>query len=386
MPPDRFMPRYITELDGLRGVAVIAVMIFHANIPFFKGDKFLQGGFIGVDIFFVLSGFLITSILVSEFDRTGSISLKNFYIRRFLRLGPALIGLLVVFCLTSFMVLNEEEARKNYFDAIISAAYLSNWARAFLIHPPDYLGHTWSLSIEEQFYIIWPIILFFLLRITQKRQYVLITATFFALLSWALRSHLANNGATIARLFNGLDTRADALMLGCAVGVMLSNGFLKPTTLKLLQRLLPLLNIFSIVGLLFFSVLSNWYVLWMHYWGFFIVELFTVIIILNVTINSKGIFNKILMMKWLVWIGSISYGLYLWHYPIFRTISSLGLQGWSKFIVGIVITFIISIISYYALELPILKLKTKFANPKGHSDILPSVANIVCSKTYNISS
>ena len=127
---------YIPELDGLRGIAIIGVMVFHTKIPF------LAGGTIGVNIFFVLSGFLITVLLVQEFDKFQSINLKNFYIRRVLRLAPALILMLLVFCLLSFILLSKERAYWNYIDSIISLVYLSNWAKAFSIHPPDFLLHT----------------------------------------------------------------------------------------------------------------------------------------------------------------------------------------------------------------------------------------------------
>lgn len=377
------MPKYIPELDGLRGVAIIAVMLFHANIPFFKGDKFLQGGFIGVDIFFVLSGFLITSILISEFDRTGSINLKNFYIRRFLRLAPALTALLIVFCLISFMVLNEEEAKKNYIDAFISAFYLSNWARAFLIHPPDFLGHTWSLSIEEQFYVLWPIILFLFLNVFKERKFVIISIAIIALLSWLLRIYLANNGASIARLFNGLDTRADALMVGCTVAAMLSSRLFNSTVPALLYRLLSILSVLSVLGLCTFAILSNWYVLWMHYLGFFIVELLTAIVIFDIIVNPDCFLKNLLRMKWLVWVGSISYGLYLWHYPVFRAISSMGFQGWAKFTVGMLSTLMLSWLSYRTLELPVLKLKTRFTGSNSKRATLPSTGNAQCAETCN---
>lgn len=170
----------------------------------------LQGGYLGVDVFFVLRGFLITTLIVEEFDRAGSVSLKNFYIRRILRLAPALIALLTVYCIVSLVTLSENLARKNYLEALITAAYLSNWARAFSIHPPDFLGHTWSLSIEEQFYMLWPILLLGLLRWIRRRSHVVLIAVALALVAGIERVLLAMAGATSERLYNGLDTRADA--------------------------------------------------------------------------------------------------------------------------------------------------------------------------------
>ncbi|MBI5198284.1 MAG: acyltransferase, partial [Nitrospirae bacterium] len=120
-----FESGYIPALDGVRGIAILLVLIFHTEVPF------LKGGYIGVDIFFVLSGFLITGILIKEFDRKNSVSLKNFYMRRVLRLAPALLILLAVFCLLSVVFFREAQVKSNLIDALIALFYASNWARAF---------------------------------------------------------------------------------------------------------------------------------------------------------------------------------------------------------------------------------------------------------------
>jgi len=347
---------YIPELDGLRGAAILGVMIFHSGASFFKG------GFIGVDIFFVLSGFLITTLLIQEFDASGSVSLKNFYMRRVLRLGPALVAFLIVFCLVSFAVLSQENAQRNYVDAIISLAYLTNWARAFSIHPPDFLGHTWSLSIEEQFYIVWPIILLTMLRVSKKRHHVVVVAVAIALLSWIFRVYLSMNAAPPERLYNGLDTRADTLMVGCTLGILLSSGLVSEKAKKILQKLLVVIAPFSVAFLLAFSMFSDssdpqrYY-----YWGFIVVALLTAALILDVLMNSQSIVKKFLAMRWLVWVGSISYGLYLWHYPIYRTMSALGFHDLDIITIGSLVTFIVAALSYYLMERPLLKLKKRFA-------------------------
>ncbi len=211
---------YVPELDGMRGIADLAVMAYHARTPF------LNGGFIGVDIFFVLSGFLITSLIINEYDSSASLNFKYFYMRRLLRLGPALILLLLVFVMLSMIFLSKDKAQSNIITAIISLFYMSNWARAFSIHPLDYLGHTWSLSIEEQFYILWPLTLLVMLRAFKNRWIIAIMTLSFALTSWILRIQLIQNGTTFNRLYNGLDTRADALMIGCALGVIISSDLL----------------------------------------------------------------------------------------------------------------------------------------------------------------
>lgn len=354
---------YVPELDGLRGVAILCVMVFHAG--------FLNGGFIGVDVFFVLSGFLITTLLIQEFDGSGSISLRNFYVRRILRLGPALIAMLIVFCLASFAVLSEEKAHSNYVDAIISLVYLSNWARAFSIHPPDYLGHTWSLSMEEQFYIIWPIILLVLLRVLKNRHYVAVIAVAVALLSWLFRVRLSMWGASPMRLYNGLDTRADTLMIGCTLAIVLSCGLVTENMEKLLQKSLKIIAPVSVAILFAFSIFGDWRDPRMYYYGFLVIELMTVLLVLDILINPRSMVRKFLAMRWLVWVGSISYGLYLWHYPIYRTISDHGFSRLTVITVGSLLTFFVAVFSYYVMERPILRLKKRFTGITSNNSILP---------------
>ncbi len=346
---------YVPELDGLRGIAILAVMFFHAEIQFF------EGGFIGVDIFFVLSGFLITSLLVQEFDCMGArINLQHFYMRRVLRLGPSLICLLVVFCLISSLVLGKEMAIKNFIDAVISLVYLSNWARAFELHPPDFLGHTWSLSIEEQFYILWPVVLLTLLRIIKNRWYIVFASALVALFSWLLRLYLVMNDATVERVYNGLDTRADALMVGCTLGVLISSSLISENIKEYLSKYLIVIAPFSMICLLAFSIFSKWQDPRMYYLGFFVIELLTATLILDILVGKRSIVGKILAMKWLIWVGSVSYGLYLWHYPIFRTILALGFNHLTVILIGTILTLIVAACSYYFLERPILKFKKSF--------------------------
>lgn len=357
MEQEKFQLKYSPELDGLRGAAILSVMAFHAGAPF------LKGGFIGVDIFFVLSGFLITSLLASEYDRYGSVSLKNFYMKRVLRLAPALILLLLAFCLASFMFLSNQKAISNYVDSIISLFYLSNWARAFSLHPPDFLGHTWSLSIEEQFYIVWPILLLTLLRFSSSRKVVVFFTVSLALLAWAFRVYLHMKGATPERLYNGLDTRADALMVGCALGVAYASGFFNKQALKIMpSRILAFIATVSALILLAFSVGANWRAPYMYQFAFFAIEILTAFIVIDIMANNRSILRRIVATRVLVWVGSISYGLYLWHYPIYRAMFSLELNGLTVITVGSLLTFVVAVLSYYLMEKPILKLKKTFCS------------------------
>jgi len=353
-----FVVHYTPELDGLRGIAVLAVMMYHTDAPY------LLGGFIGVDIFFVLSGFLITTLLVQEFDESGSICLKNFYMRRVLRLAPALFGLLLALCLVSFFVLDAQKAKSNYVDALISLFYLSNWARALSIHPPDFIAHTWSLSIEEQFYIIWPCTLYFMLKLSKDRKLVLAATAAIAIVSWILRIHLFANGTSIERIYNGLDTRADALMVGCALGIFHSSGFAYATIQNSIRKYLSFAAVLSCLCLIIVSFMADWRGQRMIYYGYFAVELSTALLIWQILTSPNTGFRSFFSLKWLVWSGSISYGRYLWHYPIYRLMRALGFQTFAVVFAGSLLTFLVAALSFYCLERPILKLKKHFGREK----------------------
>ncbi|KFN43088.1 acyltransferase family protein [Arenimonas oryziterrae] len=340
-----FRLAHLPQLDGLRGTAILAVMIFHAEPPF------LAGAFIGVDVFFVLSGFLITSLLIHEFDRTGAISLRTFYVRRLFRLGPALVLMLAVFCLASLVLLEREAAQRNLVDALICLGYMTNWARAFGVHASDFLGHTWSLSIEEQFYVFWPLVLLGLLKFTRHRGQVALAAAGLAGLSWFLRAAMTWQGAPIERVYNGLDTRLDALMIGCAVAAALSSGQMGATVSRWTTRLAPV----ALLGLLAFCVVGNWMQPWIYTWGLFAVAVGAAILIVDVVLRPGSLIGRALAAQWLAWVGTISYGLYLWHYPIFRSLSVMG-YGWpATLAIGTLATFAVSMVSYHLVERPLLR-------------------------------
>lgn len=355
MPSARYSPGYSPELDGLRGAAILIVMVFHSDTPL------LQGGFIGVDIFFVLSGFLITSLLVKEFDHCGSVSLRNFYARRVLRLAPALLTLLFLYCAASFLLLNATRAHSNYIDSAISLLYVSNWARAFSIHPPDFLGHTWSLSIEEQFYIAWPILLIALLRALPTRRSAVGVAVFIAFFVWMIRVYLHADGATPERLYNGLDTRADGLMMGSSLGIAFASGFFDRNSRKrVIAKILSLIAPASALGLLAFASCTGqavWRAPYMYHFGFVAIEILTVVVLADLMINQDSVIGRLLRARSLVWIGSISYGLYLWHYPIYRAMFALDFGGLAVVTAGSAITFVVASLSYYLMEAPVLRLK-----------------------------
>ncbi len=335
----------------------MGVMAFHAGTPF------LKGGFIGVDVFFVISGFLITRLLSIEFSRSNTLNLKHFYIRRFLRLTPALIVMLFTTSILSMLFLDRSRAESNVIDAIIAAAYLSNWARAFSVHAPDIVGHTWSLSIEEQFYLMWPCIFLLAKKCITRPCVIALGAACIGIASWVARCFLFELTHSPERVYNGLDTRLDGLMFGCVIGILFSDASCT-MMLAINHKALRYCCAISIIALLIMSVFCRWTNSWMIFIGYLASGVLTSIIIVSI-LELKESFvnsNRILTFSGIVWIGKISYGFYLWHYPVYRILQACGFRGLVVITFGTAITFGIAALSFYAIEMPFLRLKKHFGS------------------------
>jgi peptidoglycan/LPS O-acetylase OafA/YrhL len=285
---------YRPALDGLRGIAILAVLGWHVGIPGMEG-----AGQAGVTLFFVLSGFLITSILVEERERTGRIDFGRFYRRRAARLLPALFVLLAA---ASLMVLITWSA-DGAIAILASLFYVANWAQASHIDLFP-VQHTWTLSIEEQFYVAWPLLLSLLLLMRRRWALYAVVAGFVA--STALRYFFAPWAED--RALWGTDTRADALLAGCAVALLLT------------QRLIRLPSAAQVAAVAAFGItviigtppvlLSG---------GLTVIALSSAVLVLGVATTPWS------LLSWtpLRWVGSISYGLYLWHPFLFNAFSGL---------------------------------------------------------------
>jgi peptidoglycan/LPS O-acetylase OafA/YrhL len=302
---------------------------------------------VGVFIFFVLSGFLITRILVNEFDRTGKLDFRNFYARRFLRLMPALWVLLAIY-ITASIVRGGPHERACLLSAASAFAYFMNWTRAFKLGPEGALGHTWSLSVEEQFYIIMPFLLLILLRLFRRGSVWKILALM-ALTSASWRLSLALSGASLARIYNGLDTEAESLLIGGAIAIAPA-GHMVPFLNKF--RLIPVLCLTAV------AIFASWDQLVQTLcWS--VISLCTAWLI--IVIMETGAKKPFPMMSWLplVYLGRISYGVYLWHAPIGiwvgRHLSSSSCVV--DFAVTLGLAFGIAAISSHTIESPMLKLK-----------------------------
>lgn len=337
------------ELDGLRGVAILAVFFYHAHIPL------ILGGFIGVDIFFVLSGFLITSLLLQENFKFDSVSLKNFYIRRFLRLMPALLLLLIFFLIFSFVTQPAKNFSKTVKYSALAGLYLSDVARAFNISTMGYLMHTWSLSIEEHFYLLFPPLLIVLLKRFTLRNIALIFLSIIIIIS-IYRTTTFNpvdkSFHSIVRYYFGFDYRFDEILSGCLLAVIC---FWKGLP-KIHWMITGLAVLFLLICINFMPELSS-----LHLYILPLLNLATALLLIY-ALNSKP---KFLKNPILVWIGTVSYGLYLWHFVIFQIVANnVSENPYIVLFLGGPISLGITALSFYLLEKPCLKLKERFSSAK----------------------
>jgi peptidoglycan/LPS O-acetylase OafA/YrhL len=335
-------------LDGLRGLAISLVVLFHIPmLPF-------GGGFLGVDLFFVLSGFLITSLLLVEWQETSGISLKAFYARRALRLLPALVAVLVAAVLASALIDAPREASAMRRSALITVFYSANWFKAFGAYPRDELSHTWSLSVEEQFYLLWPLVLTLLLKNRSRiLTGVLLVAGIVA--SAGVRAWLWSSTGSWERVYFGSDTHADGLLCGALAAWILSwRGVPKG----------PLLNALAVPVLLLTGlvVCVSWPAdAFILQGGLLALNVGFALLVLTLVSSPWGWFRRLLEVAPLVWLGKISYGVYLWHVVVFWLLGragwGLGYWHWPAAAAG---TIGVSALSFYALERPILRLKRRF--------------------------
>ncbi len=307
---------YLPALDGIRALAVGAVVAYHLGV-----DQ-TPGGLLGVGIFFTLSGFLITGILRSSWERRGNFDLRHFWVRRARRLLPAVILLLVVVVSVTLLT-NRDELGVRGAEALAALFYVSNWTTIHLgvsyfqrFNGPGPLDHLWSLAVEEQFYVFWPLILWGLVTVWRRRwDRVALTTLGVAAVSFVLLWVLANPGFDNTRAYEGTDTRAGGLLVGAALGMLWRPSKLSATIAARPRLILDGVGVASLLVIALLVVRTDEYSIFIYRGGLLVLSLATAALI-AVTTHPASVLSKVVGAQPFRWIGERSYGIYLWHLPV----------------------------------------------------------------------
>ncbi|WP_205856925.1 acyltransferase family protein, partial [Phytoactinopolyspora endophytica] len=364
--------RYVPALDGLRGVAILGVLLFHAG--------HLGGGFLGVDLFFALSGYLITDLMLREIQVHGTVSLTAFWGRRIRRLLPALAVLLVGVTLLAWVLGDADLWQSARSDGPWVQANLVNWhligdsggywegfgsGQAF--------GHLWSIAVEEQFYLVWPVVLLLIARWAQRVETrVAVIAVLASAVSLALMILLVEAGDT-TRVYTGTDTRAFSLILGA----LMATGMVRRALVRFIGR-----RIDTVLALLVAALVTLWWVadgehsLWLFQGGLFAHSLAAALVVMLCAHAPSSLLARAFGWRPLRWLGLISYSLYLWHWPVFLYLSEqrLDLTGWTRTGVVCAVSIGLATLSKIFVEDPI-RFRAGWA--RGRSGLTAFVAAMV---------
>ena len=349
--------RYITGLDGIRAIAVIMVLAYHLKLALFKS------GFLGVTVFFVLSGYLITGILISEVEEEGTIDLKNFWLRRIRRLVPAVMSMAVVIIFVSAVV-NRIIFTKGCKDFLASVLGFNNWWQIFnkvsyfeAAGVPSPFTHCWSLAIETQFYLIYPLILLGIYKLVKSREegrakrgllFAGVTLML-ALISVILMIVLFDPQQDASRVYYGTDTRAFSLLFGALLAILWDYRMVPR---RLSASVNMVLGSVSFAVLLVMTIAINGSSNFWYRGGQFVGTILTVLVIYTVS-GRKTWLSRFLSNPVLKWIGDRSYSIYLWHYPIILLISKGIKASWWITLIEIVLSVVLAELSYRFIETPI---------------------------------
>ncbi|WP_409346314.1 acyltransferase family protein [Paenibacillus sp. MBLB4367] len=307
--------RYIAGLDGLRAIAVLAVILYHIH------PAWAPGGLLGVGVFFVLSGYLITDIIANEWKKTGRIDLQNFWLRRFRRLIPAMLAM-IASVLLWMMLFDISRLQAIGGDALAAVMYVSNWR--FIFHqvsyfeqfgPPSPLGHLWSLAVEEQFYLLWPFLLSLGLRFAPRRWQLAGMILVAAAVSAIAMAVIYEPGIDPSRVYYGTDTRAFALLIGAALAVVWPSRKLVIKVAPGVRLLIDAIGWAGLLSVLLMIGLTDQYDGFLYRGGLVLLSLVTAAAVASI-VHPASSLNRALGWKPLQWLGVRSYGIYLWHYPV----------------------------------------------------------------------
>ena len=353
--------KYIPALDGLRAFAVIAVVLYHMSA------SALPGGLLGVTIFFVLSGYLITGILIREWSQTGKIDLPRFWIHRVRRLFPAIVFMLCVVLIITALVAPDmlTKLRNDLFAALF---WFTNWWYIFqdlsyfeAMGAPSPVTHFWSLAIEEQFYVVWPPLLLLLFKGKVKKQNIQKIVLALALVSVVLMVVLYVPDGDPSRVYYGTDTRAFSLLIGAFLAFVLpahricghGRKGLKPKQ----REVIGIVGIVCCVGIVIVMLFIDGYSPFMYYGGILLASVLTGGLIVSL-VDPHNAIAKAFSWRPLVYVGKISYGIYIWHYPILLLMTDFNSAAETPFwwfIFEALVVLGVSAFSYHFVEQPIRK-------------------------------
>jgi len=391
--------RYIPAIDGLRAVAVIAVMLYHL------GFTWIPGGFLGVDLFFVISGYVITRLLLDSIQRSGGLDLRAFYKARIRRLFPPLVFMIFV-TVIYISIWAPETMRRFISDSPFALLGGMNWWLVFrhtdyfdTISRPPLLQHTWSLGVEAQFYLIWPLILLLVLRQFGKAKIpgAALTIAAFSGIALLLVSFEvdAANASQVSHVYFGTDTHSIGLFLGAALAVSWVPQNLQEQVNRRAQDFIDGIGVIGFVGLLGVFLLVNESDPTLYKLAFPLAGIFGCAILTSI-VHPASRFAPILSSRVAVWIGERSYAIYLWHWVVFQvTRPAVDLEGstWALYALRILVVFALADISLRLVELPVrsglveywfkgMKYRTKNVQRRQKSTVVASVLLLILGTSY----
>lgn len=355
LTPSKKNNRYMVGLDSLRGLAILGVILYHLNY------QWLPGGFLGVTVFFVLSGYLITDLLVIEWKENKRIDLKNFWLRRARRLLPGMLVMLVI-TLAWITVFHSSLLGKMWGDSLAALFYVSNWW--YIFHELSYfdsfgqlspLNHFWSLAVEEQFYIVWPLIISLGFFYIKKQSRIALLIFLGAIASAVAMAMIYVPGTDPSRVYYGTDTRAFSLLIGAALALIWPSNRLANKIIPSARLALDVIGGIALIVILFMFWNMNQYNPFLYRGGMFLFSVVTALLVANLAHPASRI-SIFLRFRPLRWMGVRSYGIYLWHYPIITLTSpqvSTGEFHFTRAIFQFFLILFIAQLSWKFIENPI---------------------------------
>jgi peptidoglycan/LPS O-acetylase OafA/YrhL len=345
-------------LDGLRAVAATLVVAGHCHV------RGLNAGYFGVDIFFVLSGFLITRLLVEEFSARGQIDLLGFYLRRLLRLAPPLLLMLAAYLVIAPFVWPQLSLQSHIRDVVLTGLYLSDYAQAFW-HNPKVLLHTWSLSVEEHFYLIWPFAVLLLARVEPRWRVAGLFGIYLLATAWRIFEYESLGWQATYYRF---DTRISGLIFGALLALCL------PRMGRISESTANAISVFAVGSLALCLSIGIWLAPWSLVYMTTLAQIAAMGLLISASVQNSWA-SSILSAPPLVGIGIISYGMYLWHYPAAVYFRNL-LPWYETAPIVFVFAIVVATVSYLTVERPLQRYRRNLKARRREADTVPEPVRV----------